>query len=131
MFSKDQTFDLGYISNYALLQVSEKLRRIDGVGEVRLFGAREYSMRIWLDPERMDFYKLSADEIVAALRTQNVEIAAGTIGQEPLDQKTPFQINVTSQWEIRPPRAETRPAAWARNLQDSAPRHCGSEGGKC
>ncbi len=100
MFSKDGTFDLGYISNYALLQVSEKLRRIDGVGEVRLFGAREYSMRIWLDPERMDFYKISADQVIAALRTQNVEIAAGTIGQEPLDKKVPFQINVTSQGRL-------------------------------
>jgi len=100
MFSKDRTFDLSYISNYALLQVSEKLRRIDGVGEVRLFGAREYSMRVWLDPERMAFYQISADEVVAALRTQNVEIAAGTIGQEPLDQKVPFQINVTAQGRL-------------------------------
>ncbi|MEY3394851.1 MAG: hypothetical protein RL346_1087 [Verrucomicrobiota bacterium] len=100
MFSKDRTFDLGYISNYALLQVREKLRRIDGVGEVRLFGAREYSMRIWLDPQRLDFYKLSADEVISALRTQNVEIAAGTIGKEPLGQSVPFQINVTSQGRL-------------------------------
>ncbi len=101
MFSKDQTFDLSYISNYALLQVREKLRRIDGVGEVRLFGAREYSMRIWLDPQRLDFYKLSADEVITALRTQNVEIAAGTIGKEPLEQSVPFQINVTSQGRLK------------------------------
>lgn len=100
MFSRDKTFDLSYISNYALLQVREKLRRIDGVGEVRLFGAREYSMRIWLDPQRLDFYKLSADEVITALRTQNVEIAAGTIGKEPLDQSVPFQINVTSQGRL-------------------------------
>ena len=100
MFSKDQTFDLGYITNYALLQVREKLRRIDGVGEVRLFGAREYSMRIWMNPERMDFYKISAEEVVAALRDQNLQIAAGTIGKEPLDQVVPFQINVTAQGRL-------------------------------
>ena len=51
MFSKDETFDLKYISNYALLQVRERLRRIEGVGDVRLFGAREYSMRVWMNPE--------------------------------------------------------------------------------
>ncbi|MFD2256081.1 efflux RND transporter permease subunit [Luteolibacter algae] len=96
MFSKDGTFDMGYISNYALLQVRERLRRIDGVGEVRLFGGREYSMRVWMDPERMDFYKLSATEVVAALRAQNVQVAAGTIGQQPLDKKVPFQVNVTA-----------------------------------
>ena len=100
MFSKDGTFDLGYVSNYALLQVRERLRRVDGVGEVRLFGGREYSMRIWMDPERMDFYKLSASEVVAALRAQNVQIAAGTIGQQPLETSVPFQINVTAQGRL-------------------------------
>jgi len=100
MFSKDGTFDLGYVSNYALLQVRERLRRVDGVGEVRLFGGREYSMRIWMDPERMDFYKLSASEVVAALRAQNVQIAAGTIGQQPLEESVPFQINVTAQGRL-------------------------------
>ncbi len=100
MFSKDGTFDLGYVSNYALLQVRERLRRIDGIGEVRLFGGREYSMRVWMNPERMEFYKLSAGEVIAALRSQNVQIAAGTIGQQPLDTSVPFQINVTAQGRL-------------------------------
>lgn len=96
MFSKNGTFDMGYISNYALLQVRERLRRIDGVGEVRLFGGREYSMRVWMDPERMDFYKLTAGEVVAALQAQNIQVAAGTIGQQPLDKEVPFQVNITA-----------------------------------
>ncbi|QTN31543.1 efflux RND transporter permease subunit [Akkermansiaceae bacterium] len=100
MFSRDGTFDLGYVSNYALLQVRERLRRIDGVGEVRLFGGREYSMRVWMDPERMDFYKLSAGEVVSALRSQNIQIAAGTIGQQPLGESVPFQVNVTAQGRL-------------------------------
>jgi len=100
MFSKDETFDIGYISNYALLQVRERLRRIEGVGDVRLFGAREYSMRVWMDPERMAFYRLSASDVVEALRAQNVQIAAGTIGQEPLEDKVSFQINVTAQGRL-------------------------------
>lgn len=100
MFSKDETFDLGYISNYALLQVRERLRRIDGVGEVRLFGAREYSMRIWMDPERLAFYGLSAGQVVDALRAQNVQIAAGTVGQQPMESEASFQINVTAQGRL-------------------------------
>ena len=100
MFSKDGTFDLGYVSNYALLQVRERLRRIDGVGDIRLFGAREYSMRVWMDPERMSFYGLSASEVVDALRAQNVQIAAGTIGQQPMEKEVPFQVNVTAQGRL-------------------------------
>ncbi|MEM7143724.1 MAG: multidrug efflux RND transporter permease subunit [Verrucomicrobiota bacterium] len=96
MFSPDETFDLLYISNYALLQVRERLRRIPGVGDVRLFGGREYSMRIWLDPERMDFFELTASDVVGSLREQNLQVAAGVIGQEPMETAVPFQINITT-----------------------------------
>jgi len=96
MFSPDETFDLLYVSNYALLQVREQLRRVEGVGDVRVFGGREYSMRVWLDPARMDFYQLTASEVVAALRAQNLQVAAGVIGQAPLKSEVPFQINVTT-----------------------------------
>ncbi|MCP5537003.1 MAG: multidrug efflux RND transporter permease subunit [Akkermansiaceae bacterium] len=96
MYSPDDTFDMAYVSNYALLQVRDELRRIEGVGEVRLFGGREYSMRIWLNPERMDFYKLTSNEVVAALRQQNVQVAAGIIGQEPQPDKVSLQLNVTT-----------------------------------
>ena len=96
MFSPDKSLDLLYISNYALLQVREQLRRIEGVGSVRLFGGREYSMRIWLNPERMDIFKLTAADVVSALREQNLQVAAGIIGQQPMDRATPFQIQVTT-----------------------------------
>ena len=100
MFSPDDTFDLLYVSNYALLQVREKLRRIEGVGEVRLIGAREYAMRVWLDPERLDFYQLTAGEVVTALRGQNLQVAAGVIGQQPMGNPVPFQLNVTTQGRL-------------------------------
>ena len=100
MFSPDATFDQLFVSNYALLQVREKLRRLQGIGEVRLFGGREYSMRVWLDPERLDFYQLDASDIVAALREQNLQVAAGVIGQEPLPNEVPFQLNVTTQGRL-------------------------------
>ncbi|MEM9282148.1 MAG: multidrug efflux RND transporter permease subunit [Verrucomicrobiota bacterium] len=96
MFSPDETFDLLYISNYALLQVREQLRRIEGVGDVPQFGGREYSMRIWLDPQRLDNFELAAEEVVASLRRQNLQVAAGIIGQEPMEEAVPFQIQVTT-----------------------------------
>ncbi len=96
MYSPDETFDLLYISNYALLQVRERLRRLDGVGDVRLFGGREYSMRVWLDPQRLALFELTPGEVVDALRQQNLQVAAGTIGQEPMDTAVPFQVQVTT-----------------------------------
>ncbi len=96
MYSPDETFDLLYVSNYALLQVRERLRRLDGVGDVRLFGGREYSMRVWLDPQRLALFELTPGEVVSALRQQNLQVAAGTIGQEPMDTAVPFQVQVTT-----------------------------------
>ncbi len=103
MLSPDETFDMLYVSNYALLQVRERLRRIDGVGDVRLFGGREYSMRVWLDPERMDFYRLTSSDVLASLRQQNLQVAAGVIGQEPLPKEVPFQLNVTTTGRLSEP----------------------------
>jgi len=97
------TFDLIYVSNYALLQVRERLRRLDGVGDIRIFGGREYSMRVWLDPGRLDFYQLTAGDVVAALREQNLQVAAGVIGKEPLDQPVSFQVNVTTLGRLEDP----------------------------
>ncbi|MEM7600042.1 MAG: efflux RND transporter permease subunit, partial [Verrucomicrobiota bacterium] len=96
MYSPDETFDLLYVSNYALLQVRERLRRIEGVGDVRLFGGREYSMRVWLNPQRLDLFNLTPTEVIGALRAQNLQVAAGIIGQEPLDTGVPFQVQVTT-----------------------------------
>jgi len=91
MISPDDTYDQVYISNYAILNVSDELARIPGVGAVNLFGAREYSMRIWLDPERIAALGLTAEEVVAALRAQNVQVAGGAIGQPPIQTNAAFQ----------------------------------------
>ena len=85
MVSPDDTYDQLYISNYATLQVREQLKRVEGVGDVNVFGAREYSMRIWLDPNRLTYQNLTTREIITALQNQNVQVAAGVIGQPPLD----------------------------------------------
>ena len=96
MFSPDGRYDPLYISNYAILQVREQLRRIKGVGEVRLFGAREYSMRIWLDPDKLANLNMTPDDVVTALRQQNIQVAAGTIGQPPMTPGNPLQLNISA-----------------------------------
>ena len=100
MVSPDDSYDQLYISNYAILQVREQLKRLEGVGDVNVFGAREYSMRIWLDPSRLTYQNLTTSEVVTALRNQNVQVAAGVIGQPPLDSDRSFQINVTAQGRL-------------------------------
>ncbi|MFM9941841.1 MAG: efflux RND transporter permease subunit [Hyphomicrobiaceae bacterium] len=91
MVSPDKTYDQVYISNYALLNVRDVLARIEGVGGVNAFGAREYSMRIWLDPERIAALGLTAEEVLAALRQQNVQVAGGSIGEPPMQSTGAFQ----------------------------------------
>ncbi len=94
LLSPDDTFDELYISNYALLRLVDSLKRIRGVGQTIVFGAREYGMRIWLDPERLAAHGLTAGEVVNALREQNVQVSAGTLGQPPTTQGLAFQFTV-------------------------------------
>ncbi|MEY9125949.1 efflux RND transporter permease subunit [Bradyrhizobium yuanmingense] len=94
MLSPDDTFDQLYISNYALLQVRDQLLRIDGVGDIQIFGARDYSMRLWLDPDRIANLGLTSAEVLAAIRAQNVQIAGGQIAEPPITDRA-FQPNLT------------------------------------
>src|SRR5438105_10377858 len=93
MLSPDDSFDQLYISNYALLQVRDQLLRLDGVGDIQIFGARDYSMRLWLDPERIATLGLTASEVIAAIRSQNVQIAGGQIAEPPIADRA-FQPNL-------------------------------------
>jgi len=81
--SPDNSLDTAYLSNYALTQIRDRLARLDGVGDVRIFGARDYAMRVWIDPGKAAARDMTAGEIVAALRNQNVQVAAGSIGRPP------------------------------------------------
>jgi HAE1 family hydrophobic/amphiphilic exporter-1 len=92
LVSPDQTYDQVYISNYGLLNVRDRLMRLYGVADVFLFGVREYSMRIWLDPERIAVRDLTAEQVLEALRAQNVQVAGGSLGEPPVDYKNAFQI---------------------------------------
>ena len=101
MISPDNTYDQVYISNYALLNVKDVLARIEGVGAVNAFGAREYAMRVWLDPERIAALKLTAEEIIAALRGQNVQVAGGAIGEPPMPSQGAFQQSLQLKGRLR------------------------------
>ncbi|MBK8908423.1 MAG: efflux RND transporter permease subunit [Rhodospirillales bacterium] len=98
--SPDGSRDQLYLTNYATLSVKDILARIDGVGNVTVFGARDYSMRIWLDPEKMAARKLTAGDVVTALREQNVQVASGVINQPPVPSPGAFQLNVETQGRL-------------------------------
>jgi multidrug efflux pump len=94
--SPEGRYDMVYLRNYATLQVRDVLARLPGTGDVRLFGAGDYSMRVWLDPERIASRGLIAGDVVRAIREQNVQVAAGVLGAEPSLPGTEYQLNVTT-----------------------------------
>jgi len=97
LYSPGGVRDQLYISNYAILQMRDEILRVDGVGSLVINGAREYSMRVWLDPDRLQVLGLTAAEIVRALQTQNVQVAAGSLGQPPVPSGRETQIVVNTQ----------------------------------
>jgi len=102
LVSPDGRFDALYLGNYAILQLKDALARVNGVGDISIFGY-EYSMRIWLDPEKLSARGLAAEDVVAAIREQNVQVAAGTIGAPPVPEGTAFQYTVTAQGRLTSP----------------------------
>ncbi|MBA2466971.1 MAG: multidrug efflux RND transporter permease subunit [Sphingomonas sp.] len=103
LVSPGNVLDRGYMSNYALSQIRDRIARLDGVGDVQLFGSRDYAMRVWIDPNRAAALDLTAGEIVAALRAQNVQVAAGTLGQPPYANGSAFQLNIETQGRLSDP----------------------------
>src|SRR5688572_30903013 len=81
--SPSERYDMTYLRNYAVLNVKDRLARIDGVGQVQIFGSGDYSMRVWIDPQKAAERGLAASDVVAAIRQQNVQAAAGVIGASP------------------------------------------------
>lgn len=100
MVSPDASRDLLYMSNYARTQIIDRLVRIDGVGQVNLFAERAYSMRVWLDPERLASRNLTAGEVVASLAENNVQVASGTLGGLPNGQPGAQQFSVQTQGRL-------------------------------
>ncbi|MDP1639605.1 MAG: efflux RND transporter permease subunit, partial [Hyphomicrobium sp.] len=94
LYSPDQSRDTLFISNYASVNVVDVLSRIQGVGSITVFGSRDYSMRVWLDPDRLQSLGLTASDVTVALQRQNVQVAAGILNQPPVDQPGAFQVSV-------------------------------------
>jgi multidrug efflux pump len=103
LISPDGSLDQQYISNYATINIKDVITRIDGVGDTIVFGARDYSMRVWLDPAKVQARKLTASDVVAALRAANVQVAAGSINQPPATSPGAFEIAVQTLGRLSDP----------------------------
>lgn len=103
LYSPRETYDQTYMGNYAVLQIKDELARISGVGDVQMFGAAEYAMRIWLDPDKIAALDLNASEVVAAIRAQNVQVAGGTLNASPTTNQTAFEVNIETQAKLVSP----------------------------
>src|SRR6266436_1342937 len=103
LYSPDSSRDTLYISNYATLRVKDVLARLPGVGDVQIIGGREYAMRIWLDPDKVAAHNLSAGEVLAALRAQNIQVSAGVLNQPPVASREAYQLNVQTLGRLATP----------------------------
>ena len=100
LFSPDNRYNETYLRNYAVLQVKDELARIQGVGQVLVFGAGDYAMRVWLDPQKVAARSLSASDVVRAIREQNVQVAAGVLGAPPMPVKVDYQLTVNARGRL-------------------------------
>ena len=101
LISPDNRYDQTYLRNYALINVQERLKRITGIGQVVIKGAGDYAMRVWVDPRKLAERNLSAADVVAAIREQNVQVAAGVIGGPPMDGAVPLQLSINAKGRLQ------------------------------
>ncbi len=103
LISPDNRYDTLYLRNYATLNVKDQLSKIEGVGSVQMFGSGDYAMRLWLNPQKIAERGMTADEVVAAVRQQNVQVAAGVINGPPYSQKGMLQLPITVEGRLSDP----------------------------
>ncbi|MFL5244853.1 MAG: efflux RND transporter permease subunit [Gemmataceae bacterium] len=104
LYSPNDRYDQLYLSNYATIQVRDELARVDGVGDVFNFGQQDYSMRVWVEPDRLASLNLTAGDVVNAIREQNQQVAAGQINQPPHTEDRPFEYTITTLGRLSDPR---------------------------
>ena len=104
VYSKNNSMDATEIYNYVLLNILDDLKRVPGVGDASAIGNKNYSMRIWLKPDLLNKFNISSSEVIAAINEQNTQYAVGKIGEEPLDNKTPYVYSVTVQSKLKTPK---------------------------
>jgi len=103
LFSADERYDGKFLSNYADVNLKDALKRIKGVGEVRIFGERKFAMRLWLDPTQLARRRLTAQDVTRALTEQNIQVAAGQVGQPPSNKDQPYQLAVRARGRLIEP----------------------------
>lgn len=103
LVSDSDRYDITYLRNYATLNIKDRLARIEGVGQVQVFGAGDYAMRVWIDPQKAAAHGLAASDITNAIRAQNVQAAAGIIGASPDPKGVDLQLNVNAQGRLHTP----------------------------
>ncbi|WP_061959239.1 efflux RND transporter permease subunit [Cupriavidus pauculus] len=101
LVSPNGKYDLTYLRNYALINIKDRLARVPGVGEVVLWGAGDYSMRVWLDPQKVARQNMTASDVVKAIREQNVQVAAGIVGGAPMATNVPMQLSINAQGRLK------------------------------
>src|SRR5215471_17585884 len=100
LFSPNNRYDEVYLRNYATLQVKDVLARIPGAGDVEVFGSGDYAMRVWLNPDKIASQNLTASDVVNAVREQNVQVAAGAIGQQPVARPVEFELQINAKGRL-------------------------------
>src|SRR5436309_3644774 len=103
LYSPDKSRDTLFLSNYATLEIKDELTRVDGVGSITVFGSRDYSMRFWLDPNRLQSLSLTATDVTASLAGQNIQVASGVLNQPPVDRPGAFQVSVQTLGRLADP----------------------------
>jgi len=101
--SPDKSRDSLFLSNYSTLEIKDALTRVDGVGSIIVFGGRDFAMRIWLDPDRLQSLNMTASDVVASLQGQNIQVASGVLNQQPMTSPGPFEIAVQTQGRLAEP----------------------------
>lgn len=103
VFSEDDAFDGLFLANYAEIYLKDELARVPGVSGVTIFGSRDYAMRIWLNPDRMASLDVTAQDVIAAIQQQNIQVAAGQLGAPPITREQQFQYNILTQGRLVQP----------------------------
>jgi len=103
LYSPNNTYDAIYLSNYAVINVIDPLARIKGVGQATLFGPLDYSLRIWLDPDRLTELNLTPNDVIAAVQSQNIQAALGRVGAAPIEREQQLQINIKTKGRLTQP----------------------------
>src|SRR4030081_3336370 len=100
LFSPNDRYGEVYLRNYATLQVKDVLARIPGAGDVQVFGSGDYAMRVWLNPDKIAAQNLTASDVVSAIREQNVQVAAGAVGQQPVTEPVNFELQINTKGRL-------------------------------